>query len=40
MRQTKRRYRRIMMRRALRPWQPWFDIEPADLEDSLSRSGW
>jgi hypothetical protein len=40
MRHIKRRYRRMMTRRALRPWTPWLQIDATDLEESLSRSGW
>lgn len=40
MRTIKRRYRRMTMRRALRPWSPWLRIEPAEVDDYLSGSRW
>jgi hypothetical protein len=40
MRHLKRRYRRITMSRALKPWTPWLRIEPGELDELLARSRW
>ena len=40
MRRIKRRYRRITMARALRPWTPWLQIDAAELDELLARSRW
>jgi len=37
MRRKLRRYRRININRALRPWSPWLDLDALEIDALLAR---